>query len=443
MTCDIFKSLNHLMRLSAIALCLLAVSCAEMEDQGPGITVVFKHGKLTGDPRVMQELYREFERLHPGVTVRDEILPSSTDQQHQFYAINLEGQSVPFDLMAVDVIWVQEFARAGWIRDLDGLIEPAEREAYLPAAIEAATFEGHLFAVPWYVDVGVLYYRRDLLERYGFLPPRTWPELIQIVQTILEKEANPALKGFIWQGKQSEGLVCTALEFVWGYGGDVLAGAGREAAALAFMRTLITEGISPQLVTTADEEATRLLFGNGRAIFMRNWPYAWSLFQQEGSPVRGKIGLAALPAFPGFRSASALGGWMLAIPSRGMHPELAGELLNFLTSPETQRRMAHTLGYSPARRELYTEPALREARPVLADLFPVFLAARPRPVTPYYLMLSQVMQPEFSAVVVGRKSAEAALASIRKQAAGMLELAQHSAIEEWNRHEARLQPVDL
>ena len=378
--------------------------------------IVFTHGKLSGDPKVLSNLLHEFEQAHPGVTVREEVLPSSTDQQHQFYVINLDGHSVTFDLLAVDVVWAQEFARAGWIQPLDHVLPAPEREAFAAGAVAAATFQARLYAIPWYLDAGVLFYRRDLLDRYGMAPPRTWPELARITRAILDREQDPRLKGFLWQGKQYEGLVCVAMEFILSHGGALL---GRDAGdgedALGFMRALVRDGLSPSLVTTADEEATRHLFGAGRAVFMRNWPYAWALFQAEGSPVRDKVGLAPLPSFPGHASVSTLGGWMLAVPQRAPHPREAEDLLRFLSSPAVQKRIALELGYLPARRDLYQEPSLLEATPWLAELSPLLLGATPRPVTPYYLMISQVLQPEFSAAVVGLKTPAEALASIRRQ----------------------------
>jgi multiple sugar transport system substrate-binding protein len=397
----------------------LIIACGAKNESGGTTTLVFKHGKLTGDPRVMQGLLREFERDHVGVTVQEEVLPASTDQQHQYYAINLDSPHVAFDVLAVDVIWVSEFARAGWIRSLENLLPSPDREDYFESTLEAATFRQNIYAIPWYIDAGVLYYRRDLLERYGFDRPRTWPDLVQIVRTVMEGERDPTLKGFLWSGKQYEGLVCVAFEFMWGHGGSIMdaAGIADAEAALVFMRNLVRDGISPELVSTADEETTRLLFGDGRAVFMRNWPYVWSLLQQHDSPLRGKIGVGTLPAFPGHRSASTLGGWMLATPTHAAHPQLAEEFIAFLSAPAIQQRLALELGYHPARRSLYDDPTLRRAHPALEDVFPVLLAARPRPVTPYYLMLSQILQPELSAAVVGRKTPKAALASVRKQMA--------------------------
>jgi multiple sugar transport system substrate-binding protein len=385
----------------------------------PAATVlVFKHGKLSGDGTVLSGLLREFEQSRPGVLVREELLPASSDRQHQYYAMNLDGGKVPFDLLAVDTIWVQEFAKAGWIAPLDDLLSSAEQDAFFPGPIAAATFDHRLYAVPWYVDAGVLYYRRDLLDRHGIPPPATWPELVHAARVILDAENDSQLTGFVWQGKQYEGLICAALEVIRSNGTDLWTGdRTRAETSLQFLReTISVHGITPLSTSMADEESTRRIFGDGRALFMRNWPYAWSLLERPGSPVRGKIGMAPLPSFPGYADAPVLGGWLLAIPQHSPRREAASELIRFLTSPEAQRRMAIALGYNPTRRALYAEIPMVEIRPVLKDLYPIFLRARPRPVTPYYLLLSQSAQPEVSAFVVGRKTASETLEAVRRQA---------------------------
>lgn len=398
---------------------LTAIGCTQSGDgTGRAPTVlVFKHGKLSGDGRVLSGLLREFERGHQGISVREELLPADSDRQHQYYAMNLDGGKAPFDLLGIDTIWAQEFAKAGWIAPIDDLLPPAEQDEFFPGPIEAATFNGRLYAAPWYVDAGVLYYRQDLLERHGFDPPRTWFELAHIAKVVLDAERDPILAGFVWQGKQYEGLMCVVLEVVRSNGTDLWSG-DRERAeqGLQYLRdTIATHRITPLSTSMADEESTRWLFGEGHALFMRNWPYAWSLLQQEGSPVRGKVGIVSVPSFSGFASAPVLGGWMLAMPKSSTHQAVVGELIQFLTSPDTQRRIAMELGYNPVRRALYVDESLLETRPVLKDLYSILMDARPRPVTPYYLLLSQSVQPEISAVVVGRKSPHAALEIIRRR----------------------------
>lgn len=392
----------------------------ETSSDGPGTTIIFKHGKIAGDAAQVRAILDRFEREHPGITVKDETLPASTDEQHQFYAINLEGKSRSFDVLSLDVIWVQEFARAGWLREVGHLLGEGERSAFFPGPIQADTFDGRLYAIPWYVDAGVLYYRKDLLERYGQKVPTTWMGLVKTAQAVTAKEQG--LYGFVWQGKQYEGLVCNVLEYLWSNGGDVLS-EGRvvldspeNAEALGFMRDLIGRyGVSPPLVTTSIEEPTRHLFEGGKALFMRNWPYAWNIFEREGSPVKGKVGVAPLPAFTGHRSASTLGGWQLGINRYSRHPEAAEKLIQFLSTPATQKELARTIGYKPSRRSLYKDHDLVREQPFMTSLYGVLLNARPRPVTPYYMVITQVLQPAFSSVIAGERTPGEALGSAQRE----------------------------
>lgn len=402
---------------------LLLVACAE-RPSSDAITLVLKHAKLFGDPAPFRALLDEFEKAHPGVRVRSETLPSSSDEQHLFYAINLHAASTDFDVFAMDVIWIPEFARAGWLRDLSHLIE-SEEDEFFAGPIAAASYRKRMYALPWFMDAGLLYYRADLLSRYGFSAPETWPELVQIASHITR--AEPKLYGFVWQGKQYEGLVCNALEFIWGNGGEVL-GAGsfvfdssENREALSFMRALIEPlALTPKSVTTATEEPARLLFEQGRALFMRNWPYAWNLLQNEGSAMKGKADIAPLPAFPGHESAAALGGWQLAINRLSHHPREAEALVLFLASGEAQKALALAYGLHPTRRALYRDPQLIARAPHLDKLPRIFEKARPRPLDPHYMKLSQIMQSEFSAIISGVKTSDAALASAQEKARAIL-----------------------
>jgi multiple sugar transport system substrate-binding protein len=415
------------MAVRPVLIALLAVSilvtagCKKTEPGESSLsTIIFKHGKIAGDPELFKGVLRKFEEENPGILVKDETLPSSTDEQHQFYVINLEGKSSDFDVIGLDVIWVQEFARAGWLKDLSGLLPMGEREDFFPGPLDAVTYGGRLYAIPWYVDAGVLYYRKDLLEKYGFRPPVSWADLVRTAQFITEKERG--LYGFIWQGKQNEGLVCNALEYFWGDGGGVLRNGGvaidspEDVRALTFMRDLITRyRVTPSFVTTLTEEPSRQIFGSGKALFMRNWPYAWNIFQKEGSAVRGKVGVSPLPSFPPNPSASTLGGWQLGINRYSRNPEAARKLVRFLTSPEAEKMLSLAIGYKPPRKSLYRDEDLRVQQPFIAGLYDVFMRARPRPVSPYYMMMTQVMQPEFSAAISGIKSPGEALSSASKQ----------------------------
>jgi multiple sugar transport system substrate-binding protein len=389
------------------------------EETGTVTTIVFKHGKVAGDPQQLLDIIGEFEKMNPHIRVKDEPLPAATDEQHQFYVINLEGKSSDFDVLSMDVIWVQEFARAGWLRDISSALPEEQRIEFFKGPMDAVTYNETIFAIPWYIDAGVLYYRKDLLQKYGFYPPQTWGDLIKTSQAITSKEKN--LYGFIWQGKQYEGLVCNVLEYIWSNGGNilrngnVLVNSTENIEALTLMRDLmIRYKVSPELVLTSIEEPTRHIFGNGKALFMRNWPYAWNIFNKEGSPVRGKVGVSVLPYFPGNKTASTLGGWQLGINTFSQYPEAAEQFIQYLTSPLVQKKLALTIGYKPTRKSLYRDEDLLREQPFIVGLYNVFMNAKPRPLSPYYMAMTQIMQSEFSAAVSGKKSPELALKTIKK-----------------------------
>ncbi len=410
-------------RLLLVACLLFPAACRGPVTGPEPVTLVFKHAKILGPSDPLPRLLREFEARHPGIRVKSESLPWSTDQQHQFYVINLEGGNPGFDLLMLDVIWVPEFARAGWLLDLTPFLAADELAPHFPVAVETATYDGRIWAVPWIMNVGLLYYRADLLEKYRLRPPETYAELVGQVRLIREGERDLRLDGFLWQGKQYEGLVVNVLEGLWANGAEFIDRDGRlfpdparAEEVLAFLRMLIESDVSPAWVTAADEELTRRAFGDGRAIFLRNWPYALDLFQAPGSAVRGKVGIAPLPRHArGTRAAGAAGGAHLAIYRGTRHPEAAVELARFLTADHAQKAMASGVALNPTRTLLYRDPDLLRDHPYLPRIGALAAGARPRPVTPYYLMLSTAVQPEFSAALVGVKTPARAIAGARRR----------------------------
>ncbi len=408
-------------RLAALLVLAVAVlvGCGERAP-GSGVTLVLKYARILGPADPFPALLGEFEAAHPGVRIRGEALPWLSDEQHQFYVINLEGRSPGFDVMMLDVIWVPEFARAGWLLDLTSRLPPGELAPYFPSTVEAATFAGRVWALPWNMNVGLLYYRSDLLQKYGLAPPETYAELTEQVHRVRAGERNPKLDGYLFQGKQYEGMVVNVLEAFWASGTRLLAADGRvfpeperAAGALAFLRHLIETGVSPAWTTAADEELSRRAFGAGHAVFLRNWPYAMDLFEAPDSPVRGKVGIAPLPRHGrGPRGAGSTGGAHLGVSRRTRHPELAVALARFLTSERAQKQMA-LAALSPTRTALYDDPDLQRRRPSLPQIRTLMLAGQPRPVTPHYLLLSATLQPEFSAALAGLKPARQAIADGR------------------------------
>ena len=394
--------------VAVLGLATVVAGCFEAP-RGRAITeLVFRHSSMPGNADPVPQLLRDFERGHPGITVKREAMPWTADTQHQFYVINLEGKAAGFDVLMLDVIWVAEFARAGWLLDLTERWTERDRREHFPAAVRAATFADRVWAMPWVTNVGLLYYRRDLLARHGLGVPRSYDEIAAHAATVLERERDPSLQGFLWQGKQYEGLVVNVLETLWASGTDLLGADGtvfpdpdRAAAALAYRRELLRTGVSPPLVTAADEELSRREFGAGRAVFLRNWPYAADLFERPDSPVRGRVGIAPLPG------GGALGGAHLGINRATRSPDAAWELVRFLSRPDAQRAIARATGLYPTR------PALVESAAFAAMLH----RAHPRPITPWYQTISATLQPELSAAILGVRSPRAAIEHTRDRLA--------------------------
>src|SRR5262249_954255 len=156
----------------------------------------------------------DFEKQNPGLKIIREIGPQSSTQLHDLITQKLKNRDTEMDVFVMDVIWPAEFASAGWALPLDRLFSFSGQKKFFDAPIRAHRHGGQIFGVPLFVDAGLLYYRKDLLEKYRIPPPRTWPELVQEAKTILAQEKEPQLVGFSGQFKQYEGLICNMMEYI-------------------------------------------------------------------------------------------------------------------------------------------------------------------------------------------------------------------------------------
>ncbi len=362
-----------------------------------------------------------------GNRVRVISTPNSTTERLALYQQLLAAGAEDVDVFQLDVIWPGILA--SYLLDLGQSAKEVKAE-HFDAMIENNTVAGRLVALPWFTDAGLLYSRKDLLEKYGEEVPVTWEQLTATARRIqqAEREAgNARMWGFVWQGRAYEGLTCNALEWLVSYGGGTVvddtgkvtidnpqAGAALERAA-AWVGS-----ISPRGVLNYAEEEARGVFQSGNAVFMRNWPYAWALSQGKDSPVRGKVGLARLPRAAGEqgRHAATLGGWSLAVSRYSKHPQLATELVLYLTGAAEQKRRAILGGYNPTRPALYKDEAILEANPFYVELAEVFTTAVPRPSTVTgreYNRVSSDFWSAVHAVLSGRSSAKSALTRLQRQ----------------------------
>jgi multiple sugar transport system substrate-binding protein len=404
---------------TARLLIVLAVVFISMPSQAEEpTTIVFLMWK-PNQPEVWEHLIERFHQTHPKIRVTVQIGPHSSTESHAILTQRLKNKDTSVDVFLMDVIWPPEFASAGWALDLTSKLSKEEQGAFLPATIAANTYHGRIYGVPSYLDAGLLYYRKDLLEKYGFDPPRYWDEMLAQGNVILRKEGDPTLHIYSGQFKQYEGLVCDMLEFIWSNGGGILDAHTRKVLvseppsvqAVAFVRDEIVGKAAPQGVINYEEPESLELFIQGKAIFHRNWPYAWTEANDpEKSKVAGRVGVGILPAFRGHEPAACLGGWQFGISRWSEHVKEAWEFVEFMTSLESQKILALQTGLAPTRLAVYREPALQAKAPHLIDFLPAFKRARPRPVSPLYPMISQELQRFFSRAIAEKETDVPALA---------------------------------
>ncbi len=382
--------------LLAVAIALL-LGCGRA-DEGTVLTI---SGSAVGkEGEVLTRQIARFMAANSGVTVRIQETPDDATQRHQLYVQWLNARVGTPDVLQLDVVWTAEFAAAGWILPLTRFHPDATD--FFPATLDACRWRGTLYALPWFVDAGMLYWRTDLMAR----APRSLDELnAEAVRAM--RRGVPA--GIVWQGARYEGLVTVYNEILGAFGGTILTPEGRVAVhsaegvrALEFLREQVRRGIAPREVLTWHEEESRFAFQNGRAAFMRNWPYAVEAMSDAESRVVGRFAVAPMPAANGGRATATLGGAPLAINAWSRQPALAWRLIAFLTAPEQMRERLRVVGQYPSRMSLYDDPALAGVRPIVE-------AASPRPATPIWAELSSELQIALHRALTGEAEPRAAL----------------------------------
>ncbi len=402
---------------------LLAVPA--MRATAAGVQVTVACGALGVELALCREAAQQWAE-QTGNTVSIVNTPNSSSDRFSLYVQLLASRSAEIDVLQVDVVWPGMLA--SHLADL-GPAFADRTDEFFPALIENNTVDGRLVAVPWFVDAGVLFYRSDLLEKHGFAPPETWQELTHIASTIQQREradGHQGMWGFVFQGKPYEGLTCDALEWVASHGGGTFIGedgritADHPQAIAALDRAASWVGhISPRGVLNYDEEAARGVFQTGNAVFMRNWPYAWALAQGDDSPVRGKVGVVALPRgdVEGGMHAGTLGGWQLAVSRYSRHPEAAMDLVRHLTSAQEQKRRAIRGSYNPTLPALYQDADILAANPFFGALLPSFTNALPRPASQtgaHYNQVSAAIWQAVHSVLSGQADAAEGMAGLRR-----------------------------
>jgi multiple sugar transport system substrate-binding protein len=377
---------------------------------GPAV-VTFPISALGAEGKVLVRQLERFMAANPGIKVVQRVTPDAADQKHQLYVQWLNAGASDPDILQLDVIWTPEFAAAGWILPLDRF--RPDTAAFFPSTIAANRWQDSLYALPWFADVGMLYWRTDLMRE----PPATFDDLVAEARRV-RRPGGPRY-GFVWMGARYEGLITMFVEYLGAHGGRILDG-GRvvvssEAGlrALTEMRNHIYQhGIVPSTALTWHEEETRFAFQNGEAAFMRNWPYAFPLMQDSSqSRVAGKFAVAPMPAAAGGTHTAAIGGGQLAINRRSEYPDAAWAVIDYLTQPEQMRERARVVGQFPTRSAVYDDPELASGLAIPpATVRRIIEYGVPRPVTPVYTQLSEILQIHLHRALTRQALPAAALA---------------------------------
>lgn len=382
--------------------------------------------------KVIPDYISGFEKENPNIKVDWLQVPGVPDEQHTLYVTNMASQADKPDVLAVDVIWPGEFIANGWAAPLNDYFSSSELDQYLPGMMNSVTVDGKVYGVPLYTNAIHLFYRKDLLDKYGMSVPRTWGELSSTAKEIVRKENNPDLVGYISMWAQIEGLFMNYLQLMWGAGGQFFDSAGKVSVdtppALKALNTMVgylKDGLAPQSIITYKPNDAMALFRQGRAVFMVVQDFVWPMLNATDSPVNGKVGMTRVPYFAGHSDANTvcMGGWILIVNPYSTHKAEAAKFIKYITTEKAGLEMAVQTGSMPARKGIENNQQLLAQYPIAKQLYADFAVGDVRPSAQAgakYPELSHEMQLEIHSALAGEKSPQQALADAQKNVAKIL-----------------------
>lgn len=358
---------------------------AAAASRGP---ITYVQGK--DNSNVAQPIVDKWNKAHPKEMVTLKQQSDQADQQHDDLVQHFQSKDPSYDVVSVDVIWTSEFAAKQWLTPLVGPLA-LDTSKILPAVVKTATYVNKLYAGPISTDGGILYYRKDLVKT----PPKTYDELWKDC-AIAKKNGMDCFAG---QYAKYEGLTVNAAEAINSFGGTILGTDGKpsvtSAQAKAGLQNIADHyknGDIPKQAITYQEEQGRQSFEAGKLLFLRNWPYVYSLATTDGSSkVKKTLAMAPLPGQNG-PGASSLGGHNMAISAFSKHKATAIDFIKFEESEEIQKFSANKASSAPVLSGLYADAALSKKLPYLPVLKKALDNAVPRPVSPFYPAVTQAIQ---------------------------------------------------
>lgn len=350
----------------------------------------------------LRESILKFETENPKIRINLVELPDNTNEKYEIISSKLALKDGTVDIIDSDVTWPAIFVSSGWIEPLDRYFSKEELSEHFTSSIEAAKIDEKLYGIPYRFDSGLIFYRKDLLDKYGFNIPKSYDELIAISKTITANEPN--LYGYAGSWKNFEGLTCNYIEMLWASGGDftfdekgVIQFDQKTAyTALKTMTDLIYKyKLSPVDSTTYTSGDVRKLFAEGQLLFMRDWPAGWSVVNGTDSKVRTLVGAMPIPKNHVVgESPGTYGGWQYMVSKNSKHKSASVKFIKFMTSNEEQKRTFMAYSYLPSKSELYYDKDIQEKIPFALQLSDYFNQAKTRPRVDNYDDITFIIQNE-------------------------------------------------
>ena len=375
-------------------------------------------------PAEIDQIARDFEALNPDIKVAMEYV--GYDYVHDKIVTGMAATPPAYDAAMIDVIWPDEFIKAGYLLDVTDRVTPDMKAGMFPAAWNGVTRNGKVYGMPWLMDVKYFMYNKEMLEQAGFTaPPKTWEELVEQAKVI--KQKGIAEYPITWSWNQKEGVVCDFTALLFGNGGAFLDASGKPifndekgVQALAWMKQTIDDGLTNPSAVSSDEMAVESNFLAGKSAFAVNWLFQYADSNDATkSQIPGQVAFAPIPVFDagakaGVKGASVDGSSSFGIMATTPHPDQVWKFLTYLASKEVQTKYSAKM--LPVWQDLFQGENLNQllaASPTNPVTVPAFVAQFPyaneRPTVPYYNEASAALQLAIQEALTGVKTPQQAL----------------------------------
>jgi multiple sugar transport system substrate-binding protein len=372
----------------------------------------------SGAAQLIEDPVKAWNTTRPREQVTVVELPSRGGDRAPGMADRAQAGSGEYTVVMLEAAATREFAAKGWLVDLPAGDFPTDGMA--DAAVASATYDGALYAYPLSVDVGVLYYRADLLAQFGLTPPTTWAGLRAVCAKVLLH--NPSRSCYAGQLGARPDLSSDIAEAIWSAGGEFVDGAGTPAvsstaatAGLSRLAEGVAAGLIPEAALTWSGSGARRALDAGSVVFLRDWWSARATLDADSS-APGAVGMTVLPGDTG-QGVAVLGGRNLGISANSRNRGTAADFLRYLTSASEQKSLAASGLGAPALTDLVSDAALVKTVPSLRTFSSALKAARPLPATTEFRQFTKDVEETLLPALKGEQKPAEALASLEDRLA--------------------------